>query len=193
VDTKDRIVDAALQTLREEGLAGASARAIARTGGFNQALIFYHYGSIEQALLAGVDRLSADRLERYEQRLAEVTTLAGLVAVARQLHAEDRQQGHLVVLSQLLAGSMAKTELRREVRARFEPWITLVRDAVHRVLAGTPFAEVVPEREVAVAVTALFLGLELLTRLEGEGDDAPVFDAISGLAGLATAVLGGEL
>jgi len=37
---KQRIVDAALETLREKGFAGASTRAIAATGGFKPGLIF---------------------------------------------------------------------------------------------------------------------------------------------------------
>ena len=49
--TAQTIVKAALETLREEGFAGASSRAIARRGGFNQALIFYHFGSLANLLL----------------------------------------------------------------------------------------------------------------------------------------------
>ena len=38
--TRDRIVAAALETVRAEGFANTTARAIAAHGGFNQALIF---------------------------------------------------------------------------------------------------------------------------------------------------------
>ena len=44
--TKARIVAAAIETLKTDGFAGASARAIAKAGGFNQALVFYHFGSV---------------------------------------------------------------------------------------------------------------------------------------------------
>ena len=50
--TRARILDAALQALRDEGIAGISARNIARHGGFNQALIFYHFRSVEGLLVA---------------------------------------------------------------------------------------------------------------------------------------------
>jgi AcrR family transcriptional regulator len=53
--TKARIVEAAVETLKAKGFAGSSAREIAKTGGFNQALIFYHYGSVQNVLLAGPD------------------------------------------------------------------------------------------------------------------------------------------
>src|SRR5258708_12780511 len=49
--TKLQIAEAALDTLKANGFAGSSARAIAHRGGFNQALIFYHFGSVQNALL----------------------------------------------------------------------------------------------------------------------------------------------
>src|ERR1051325_7656765 len=91
--TKACIVDAALVALREEGILGASARSIARHGDFNQALIFYHFGSVTDVLLAAVDRLSAQRAQRYEERLAQVSSLHELVAVAGELHREDLADG----------------------------------------------------------------------------------------------------
>ncbi|HEY7926461.1 MAG TPA: helix-turn-helix domain-containing protein, partial [Candidatus Dormibacteraeota bacterium] len=54
-----RIVDAALQTLRAEGYAGVSVRAIAATGDFSPALVFYHFGSVDALLLAVLDRVSS--------------------------------------------------------------------------------------------------------------------------------------
>ena len=57
--TRSRIIEAALQTVREEGFAETTARAIARHGGFNQALIFYHFGSVD-ALLVAVARSESE-------------------------------------------------------------------------------------------------------------------------------------
>src|SRR5438045_5842115 len=39
--TRDQILEAALKTLAEDGFAGATSRAIARRGKFNQALVYY--------------------------------------------------------------------------------------------------------------------------------------------------------
>src|SRR6266481_1905830 len=49
--TRDRLVEAALATLRTHGFPGTTARAIARAGKLNQALIFYHFGSLDRLLL----------------------------------------------------------------------------------------------------------------------------------------------
>ncbi|MHB1486509.1 MAG: hypothetical protein ACYCS7_13675 [Acidimicrobiales bacterium] len=40
-DTRCRLVDGAIEALREDGFGGASARAIAGHAGCNQALVFY--------------------------------------------------------------------------------------------------------------------------------------------------------
>lgn len=168
-ETRARIVEAALQSLHEEGILGASARAIARRGGFNQALIFYHFGSVNGLLLAAVDELSARRSTRYEERLESVSTLAELVGVAGELHAEDMRDGHMTVLSQMLAAGATDPDLRGPLRERFEPWIAIVERTVVRALGDTPYAELVPARDLAFGITALFVGLELLLNLEDEG------------------------
>jgi len=94
-ETRAKIVEAALETLHEEGIVGASARTIARRGGFNQSLIFYHFGGINELLLAAVDELSQRRSERYDSRLEQVSTLTEMVRVAGELHAEDMKDGHI--------------------------------------------------------------------------------------------------
>src|SRR6266536_2292753 len=93
--TAQAIVGAALETLKEEGFAGASSRAIGRRGGFNQALIFYHHGSREGLLLAALDQTSRERLARYRAALDEVQTLSELVARAAELYEEDKSSGHM--------------------------------------------------------------------------------------------------
>jgi AcrR family transcriptional regulator len=167
-ETRARIVEAALQTIRDEGMAGASARAIARAGGFNQALIFYHFGSVNEVLLAAVERISERRMARYQERLEGVRTLSELVAVGAVCHGEDVEEGTIKVLAQMLAGASASTELGRRLRGFFDPWVRLVEDAIARVVAGTPYENVVPERDLAVGVVSLFIGIELLSQLDDD-------------------------
>lgn len=190
-ETKARIIAATLESLHEEGILGASARAIARRGGFNQALIFYHFGTLNELLLATVDELSGRRFERYEQRLGEVSSLRELVAVAGDLHAEDMRDGHMTVLSQMLAGAASDESLREPLRQRFEPWIAIVERAVVRALGDTPYAALVPTRDLAFAITSLFLGLELMLHLDDEaaGEERRVFATFELLAGVLESVL----
>src|SRR4051794_7058586 len=87
--TKQQIAHAALEALRTEGFAGATSRTIARIGGFNQALIFYHYGSLEHLLLAALDMTSAERMARYRSALEKAATPEELVKMARRIYRED--------------------------------------------------------------------------------------------------------
>lgn len=191
-DTRARIIEAALASLHEDGVLGASARAIARRGGFNQALIFYHFGGVNELLLAAVDELSARRCERYEQRLAGVSSLRELVAVAGELHAEDVVDGHITVLSQMLAAAATDPELRAPMLERFEPWLAIVERTVARAVQDTPYASLVPVRDLALAITGEFIGLELLLSLGGDGEQAGqrVFSTFTLLAAVLESLLG---
>src|SRR5580700_3103139 len=84
--TKLQIAEAALETLKANGFAGASARAIAHTGGFNQALIFYHFGSVQNALLAALDLISQRRLADYAPAFDTARTASELARLARAIY-----------------------------------------------------------------------------------------------------------
>ena len=181
--TRQRIVDAALETLKKEGFAGSTSRAIAREGGFNQALIFYHFGSLDGLLLAALDHTSAERLQRYREAVDKAETAEELAEVAATVYAEDRDRGHMTVVSQMVAGSVARPELAQEVVARMEPWIELCEDALRKALAATPAAEVVPLRDLAYAVVTFYLGLNLLTHLDQDRERTEA--VVARLQGLA--------
>jgi AcrR family transcriptional regulator len=183
--TRKRIVDAALKTLKKEGFAGATSRAIARQGGFNQALIFYHFGSLDGLLLAALDQTSNERLRRYRAAVEEAETVEDMAQVAASIYAEDRDQGHMTVVSQMVAGSVARPELAKEVVARMEPWIELCEEALRKGLAKTPAAEALPLRDLAYAVVTFYLGLNLLTHLDEDRERTEALVArLQGLAPL---------
>lgn len=190
-ETRARIVDAAVQTIKAEGVVGTSARAIARAGDFNQALIFYHFGSVQQLLLAAVERMSQQRMARYQERLDAVSTLAELVAVGAQCHREDVEDGNIRVLSQMLAASSSSPELAGRLQGLFDPWVALVEASVARVLSGTSYETAVPVHDVAVGVVAFFMGIELLNQLYDTSPSATVlFGAMGQVAGLLEGMLG---
>jgi AcrR family transcriptional regulator len=161
-DTRRQILDAALETLKREGFAGATSRAIARAGDFNQALIFYHFGSLDSLLLAALDRTSEERLARYRDAIANAHTVDELAAIAEQVYAEDRDSGHVTVVAQMVAGSVAHPELAPAMVERMEPWIDLCEEALRK--AGVP--DLIPLRELAYAVVTFYLGVNLLTHLD---------------------------
>jgi AcrR family transcriptional regulator len=164
--TREQIAEAALETLRTKGFAGATSRAIARAGGFNQALVFYHYGSLENALLAALDLTSARRMARYRAALDRAHSLDEFVRAARRIYREDEASGHIAVVTQMIAGSAGRPELAGEVLARMNPWIDFCEEAVERLLGDHPLAALLPPRDIARAVTAFYLGANLMTHLD---------------------------
>ncbi len=165
--TKLRIAEAALQTLKARGFAGASAREIASTGDFNQALIFYHFGSVHALLLAALDLVSARRMRAYRPAFEHAQTIPELAGLAREIYAEDLRDGYVTVLGEMVSGGVADAELGREVVRRLQPWIDLVETKLAALLAGSVFEAMVPPRDLAFATVALYLGMDMLSHLEG--------------------------
>jgi AcrR family transcriptional regulator len=166
--TKARIVDAALETLKTRGFAGASAREIAKTGGFNQALVFYHFGSVQNLLLAALDVVSERRLRAYQPAFERSRTLAELAVLARDIYREDLENGYVTVLGEMVAGGASDRELGRQVVSRLEPWVELVEQKVKALVVGSLFEPMIPARDLAFAVIALYLGIDMLSHLDGE-------------------------
>jgi len=164
-------VEAAVQTIKERGFAATSARAIAATGGFNQALVFYHFGSVNDLLIAALDHTSEVRMARYRAAFDSVDTLPELLSVASEAYREDLAGGHIKVLAEMIAGASAMPELGPEIAARMQPWITFTEESVVRVMAGSSLGPLVPSRDLAFAIVSLYLGAAMLSHLSD--DPAP--------------------
>ena len=166
--TRVRILDAALETLRAEGVAGTTARAIARMGDFNPALIFYHFGGVDELLLAALDRSSAERMARWREVLDGVSTLTELLDAMRSLYAEDTQTPHITAVQELLAGGAHTTELGAALLTRMQPWVDLAHEVIDRILGDSRLRSAVDTRDVAFAMVAMYLGSEQVARLQGD-------------------------
>lgn len=165
---KARIVEAALDTLKDEGFAGASARAIARRGEFNQALVFYHFGSVTNLLLAALDETSARRMTAYRAALDELPDGGDLVGTALGLYRDDLASGHITVVTEMIAGSLTNPDLKAAIAGRIEPWVDLAQAAVEKAVGESPLAQIVPARDLAYGIVALYLGVEMLDHLQDD-------------------------
>jgi AcrR family transcriptional regulator len=191
LETRRALVDAAVDVLRTEGFAGATARSIAGRAGCNQGLVFYHFGSVVNLLLAALDEVSARRRARYEALLESVDKASELVVLAAQIFREDLDSGDAAVLVEMIAGAASTPGLGAAVKERIEPWNDFAVRALQSVLGPSPALQVVGAADIAHAVVALYLGLELLSHLDGDrgpamalfeqaGHLAPVVDMLSG-------------
>ncbi|MGA5062446.1 TetR/AcrR family transcriptional regulator [Streptomyces exfoliatus] len=186
-ETREKLLEGALRTLVEQGIAKASARAIATTAGVNQALVFYHFGSVDELLAAACRHGAEQRVARHRERLRSVGSLTELLAFGRALHAEEREAGHVDFLGQLLAGARAHPRLVPATAAGLDLWIAEIEQVLVRVLAGTPLAEFTDPAGLARAVAASFVGLELYEGVDPAGAEA-AFAALEQLGALMAAV-----
>jgi AcrR family transcriptional regulator len=182
--TRRLLIDAAIRTLQERGYPGASARVIADRAGVNQGLIFYHFDSVIGLLLAALDTVSARRQTLYGDKMADARSPAELVALASSIFHEDLDAGYATVLVAMIAGAATTAGLGEQVAERIAPWTAAARDAVTGALADSPLARLVPADSVGFAVVALYLGMEMLTHLDG--DRAPATELFERALGLFT-------
>jgi AcrR family transcriptional regulator len=186
-DTKQRLLDGAIAAIHTHGITGVSARTIAAAAGVNQALVFYHFGGVDALLAAACAEQTAARVERYAERFARVGSLGELLDVGRALHVEERGLGHVSVLAQLLAGAQSDPKLGPPVAAALQLWIDQVESVLHRLLSGSPFAEVADVPGLARAVSAAFIGIELFEGVD-EAGARHALDALEQLAVLVEVV-----
>jgi AcrR family transcriptional regulator len=190
-ETRQRLVQAAMATLKQDGYAGSSARNIAERAGVNQGLIFYHFGSVASLLLAALDTTSAERLDHYTEAVAQTTNSSELVEAARHIFSEDLDAGYVTVLVEMIAGASATPGLGPEVAARLQPWVAFAEGAVAPILTNSPLGALLPAGDVAYGITALYLGLEMLSHLTGDRQPTmALFDHAAKLAGLLAAFTG---
>lgn len=182
-DTRRKLLDAAIATLRDKGIAGTSARVIAAAAGVNQALVFYHFGSVAALIDQACREAAAQQAEHYRPQFAQVTSLGDLLALGQRLHAWQRSAGNVTVLAQVLAGARTDPSFAAAARHALAPWITEIETTLQRLLRGSPIAEVADTTGLARAVAAAFVGIELYEGADPDGADS-AFAALGQLSAL---------
>ncbi len=163
--TKEKLLEGALRTLVEQGIAKTSARTIAATAGVGQGLIFYHFGSVDE-LLAAACRFGAE-----------------------QRHVEERAAGHVAMLGQLLAAGQSSPALAAATAAGLGLWIDELEAVLTRLLAATPLEGFADPAGLARATAASFVGIELYEGVDPQGAGSAL-DALEQIAGLASVLEG---
>jgi AcrR family transcriptional regulator len=187
--TKELILDAARESLRENGYARTSVRAVAERAGVQLSLVHYHFGSKQAVLVAVLEHENAKLLERQQALFAGPDPLSAKWRAACRFLEDDLESGYVRILWELWAAGLADEELagrwrnatagwRRLIAEVFEDWsremelelpisatvvATLVANLFQglevEILAGVSEAEA-PHREVLEAVAQLIEGIE---------------------------------
>lgn len=167
--TPDRLMSAAIDIVRDEGVAAASARTIATRAGVNQALIFYHFETVSGLIEAASNRAVDRSIESYRGRFDAARTLGELLEVGRTVHEAERRNGNVAVMAQLLAGAQHNPVLARAAGYAMTAWTDHLTPAVERALAKTPLAGAVAAAGLAQTISTGFVGLELYAGIRPDG------------------------
>jgi AcrR family transcriptional regulator len=189
-DTRQALLDAARQCVREQGIAGATSRQITAVAGANLAAITYHFGSkddlLAEALFEEIDRRIQPALLRLE---AGGDPAAGMLQAVSELltELERSQRDTVVYLEALLQAARDRRyrrralKLYRSVGRRLDSLITTMRDDG----VVPPWVE---PAAMASLVLAVANGIALQTQLDPSG---PGHGALAGqFAGLLLAAAG---
>ncbi len=170
--TRDKLLRATQEALVEDGIAHLSARTVATRAGVNQALVFYHFGTVSELVEAAARALSDESLAHYRERFAAVDSLGQLLTLGEEVHAHERTTGNVALMAQLMAGARRDEVLARAARYAMDLWRQEVETVVRRVLEPSPLADVVDPAGLARAISAAFIGLELYEGVDPQGAGA---------------------
>ncbi len=185
--TREKLLEATLRVLTAQGIAKASARTIAAEAGVNQALVFYHFGTIDDLLAAACEYGARARVETHRAALRSADSFAELVAVGREIHAQEEAAGNVTLLGQLLAGAPSHPGLAAPTAAGLGLWVAEVEEVIGRLLGRSVLDGLVDVPGLARALSASFVGLELYEGVDPAGA-ARAFDALDQLGGLLSAL-----
>lgn len=172
-DTKTKLIDATIAVLRDDGMTNLSARVIAARAEVNQALVFYHFGTLG-ALIDAATRAAVDTSrDRYREAFASASSLRELIELGGTLHEQELAAGNVALMAQVMAGAQHDPVLAEAARYSMSVWTAEVETAMHRVLTGSALADFVDVAGLARAVSAGFIGIEL-------------YDGVDPAAGAAT-------
>ena len=117
-DRRDRIIDAALDVIAAEGVAGASHRKIAARAGVPLGSMSYHFSGMDELLTEAFTRFGTSISDRFDERLGRAVGIdAARQAVVDLIH-EDLldSQRELVLTHELYTLAARKPEFRRITR-----------------------------------------------------------------------------
>lgn len=164
----EALLDAAERLLVTEGRDGLTTRRVARSAGVNQGLVYHHFGSLEELMLAVLERFTSRLIERQRAMYAEsrLPFLAKWRSAMAYLE-QDLAAGYPKVWMELQALGWNRPELRARVAAVNEAWRSVLRGAFSAAREEYGLTEEQLPLEAAVAMVMTFnQGVEV-ERLSG--------------------------
>lgn len=125
----EALLDAAERLLVSEGRDGLTTRRVARAAGVNQGLVYHHFGSLEELMLAVLERFTERLVERQRAMYARDVSFREKWLEAMGYMEADLAAGYPKVWLELQALGWNRPELRSRVAGVNEAWRNVLREA----------------------------------------------------------------
>jgi AcrR family transcriptional regulator len=182
--TKESILEAARECLREYGYSGTSIRAVAERAGVQLSLVHYHFGSKQAVLVAVLEHENEKLLERQQALFAGSEPLSAKWRSACRFLEDDLESGYVRILWELWAAGLADEQLAARWREATAGWRRLIAEVVEDWSQEVGLELPISATAVATLVANLFQGLEveiLAGVLETEAPHLEVLEAVAQL------------
>ena len=182
--TKELILEAARESLREEGYSGTSIRAVAERAGVQLSLVHYHFGTKQNVLVAVLERENEKLLERQQALFTGPGPLSAKWRAACRFLEDDLESGYVRILWELWAAGLADEQLAARWRDATAGWRRLMAEVVEEWSREVGLELPISATAVATLVANLFQGLEVEILAGVSEDEAPHLEVLEAVAQL---------
>lgn len=176
--TRDAILAAAQQIVRNEGIAALSTRRVALEAGVPLSQIHYHFGSKHGLVLDLLDHLDRATRERQERMYDSAAPLSKRWEQACDFLEEDIASGYVRLIQECTALGWSNPDVAEKVAAVLDQWSALLTSVAEE--AETALGSLGPftPAEVAELVGKAFLGAESALLLGIDESRQPIRSAL---------------
>ena len=182
--TKELILEAARESLREQGYSGTSIRAVAERAGVQLSLVHYHFGSKQSVLVAVLERENEKLLARQQALFAGPEPLSAKWRAACRFLEDDLESGYVRILWELWAAGLADEQLAARWRDATAGWRRLMAEVFEEWSREVGLELPISATAVATLVANLFQGLEVEILAGVSEDEAPHLEVLEAVAQL---------
>lgn len=157
---RTRVLEGAVEALCVEGAAQVGADGIARRAGVPAAVVWEHFGGVEEVVVAAVEHAVRGRVRACGGELAGVRTVGELVRVGRSWCVVPEVGSVGWVVSQV-SGSVVGEQAVVAAVAAVGVWSAAFERVLVRVLAQSPVQEFVDAAGLGRMVVAALVGAQV--------------------------------
>lgn len=184
LETRQKILEAARDTILERGYGGTSTRAVAEHAHVPLSLVHYHFGDKRTLLVEVLEQENEQLLARQRALYAEPGPLAEKWRIACAFLDPDIRSGYVRVLWELWAAGLADETLAERWREAMGGWRNLLTTVFEEWSAGLAEPLPVEPRVLAQLVANVFQGVEIELLAGVDQKEAPHRELLDALGAL---------